>query len=381
MKIRIVPLALLLLTSTVGCAIAQELPRPRARELGLGIGKLPTGRQNAITDVDNVQVGHVTLNEGENVRTGVTVIFPHRGNVFRHKVHAAIVVGNGFGKLVGVTQVEELGTLETPIALTNTLCVWRAAEGLVEHTLTQPGNENVRSVNPVVGETNDSYLNDIRRPALEPKHIAEAYRLASSGPVEEGSVGAGTGTRCFGFKGGIGTSSRRIESGRKVYTVGVLVQSNFGGALTIKGARVGRDLRPESESSPRSEEQKSDGSCMIVVATDAPLDARRLKRVGRRALLGLGATGSAMAHGSGDYVIAFTTARDAEFLADASLTPIFQATRDATEEAILNSLLRARTTTGYQQRKLEEIPVDRLIDLCRKHRVLEEDSKPKPRKD
>ena len=351
------------------------MPRPRAREVGINIGFLDTGPLNAITDVAGVHVGQVTLNEGDDIRTGVTVVLPHTRNIFQEKVPAAIVVGNGFGKLVGVTQVEELGTLETPIGLTNTLSVFRVADGLIEHTLGLPGNEDVRSVNPVVGETNDGFLNDIRGRHVTTEHVAEAIREATEGVVEEGTVGAGAGTRCFGFKGGIGTSSRRLPEARGGWTLGVLVQSNFGGSLTVNGARIGDAIGDGFREQILGAPAEEGGSCMIIVATDAPLDARQLKRLARRALLGLGATGSVMSHGSGDYVIAFSTvavgAANAGF-EDRNLTPLFQAACEATEEAILNSLLRATTTTGRDGHHLEAIPIDRLLEACREHQVLDE---------
>ncbi len=357
--------------------------RPRARELGIEIGVLPPGPHNAITDVAGVLVGHHTLIAGQDVRTGVTVVLPHGGNLFQHKVPAAIVVGNGFGKLVGVTQVDELGNLETPIVLTNTLSVFTAADALIQYTLRQEGNEEVRSVNPVVGETNDGYLSDIRSRPVRSEHVLAAIRAAQAGPVEEGCVGAGTGTRCLGFKGGIGTASRRLPKPAGAYTVGVLVQSNFGGVLTVGGAPVGQDLGTyylkDLTDAPTAEE----GSCMIVVATDAPLDHRQLKRLGRRALLGLGAIGSPMMHGSGDYVIAFSTderlrgshsARGPEraqtILDDRALSPLFQAVREATEEAILNSLLRATTVVGFRGRKVEAIPIGPLVEICKRRGVI-----------
>ena len=375
---------LLLLVLCVAClsrtpspSKAEEPRRPRARDIGLTIGLLPPGHHNAITDVEGVRVGHHTLNEGTGIRTGVTVIVPQPGNVFRQKLPAAIVVGNGFGKLVGITQVEELGTLETPIALTNTLSVFTAANALVQHTLSLPGNEEVRSVNPVVGETNDGYLNDIRGRHLKAEHVLAALRSAHDGPVEEGAVGAGTGTRCFRYKGGIGTSSRRIAGGFGPCVLGVLVQSNFDGSLTINGVNVGDVLGTGYRDRLLRGLRGSGGSCMIVVATDAPLDARQLKRLARRALLGLGAIGSTMSHGSGDYVIAFSTANEVQAASeeesalsrraavnDRQLTPLFQAAREATEEAILNSLLRATTTTGFKGRTVEAIPIKQLQDAC-----------------
>lgn len=327
--------------------------RPRAREIGLKPGVLPPGSLNAITDVAGVRVGHVTLIEGDRVRTGVTAILPHGGNLFQEKVPAAVYVGNGFGKLAGSTQVEELGVIETPIILTNTLSVWRAGEAAVEYILAIPGNEKVFSVNPLVGETNDGRLNDIRGMHVEKKHVLEAIRNARTGSVEEGAVGAGTGTMAFGFKGGIGTSSRQAGG----YMVGALVQSNFGGNLTMGGVPVGRFLKKDDT---------ADGSLMMIVATDAPVDARQLKRLAKRALLGMARTGSASAHGSGDYVVAFTIARNRAPIPDDSLTPLFEAVVEATEEAIYNSLLKAVTMRGYQGRVAEALPIDRLREILAK---------------
>jgi len=357
--------------------------RPRARELGIRIGILPPGPNNAITDVAGVLVGHRTVRSGQDVRTGVTAILPHDGNIFQQKVPAAVVVGNGFGKLVGTTQINELGNLETPVILTNTLSVFNAADALISYTLSQEGNQEVYSVNPVVGETNDAYLNDVRGRHVSRDHVLEAIAAARSGPVEEGSVGAGTGTRCFGFKGGIGTASRRLPKPTGGYTVGVLVQSNFGGVLTINGAPVGKELGRYYMKNLVEAEKAEGGSCMIVVATDAPLGARKLKRVARRALLGLGAIGSPMTHGSGDYVIAFSTdenlrvpyksgrrMRTRNVLRDSALSPLFQATREATEEALLNSLLRATTVTGFRGRTTEAIPIDRVVEICRRCGVI-----------
>lgn len=358
--------------------------RPRAREIGLRFGDLPPGPDNAITDVPGVRVGHRTLIRGGDVRTGVTAILPHGGNLFQQKVPAAIVVGNGFGKLVGSTQVHELGNIETPILLTNTLSVFRAADALIDHMLAQGGNESVRSINPVVAETNDGWLNDIRARPVTPEDVFAALRDARPGPVAEGSVGAGTGTRCLGFKGGIGTASRRITKSTPDYMLGVLVQSNFGGNLTVAGAPVGRELRPAAARDRRAPESDRGGSCVIVVATDAPLDARQLRRLATRALLGLAAVGSPMSHGSGDYVIAFSTAETARIphraarsetrrtiLRDEALTPLFQAARDATEEAIINSLLRATTITGRAGHKSEAIPIDRLVEICKRYGAIQ----------
>jgi len=332
---------------------------------------------NAITDVAGVHVGHFTLIRGDDVRTGATAILPHPGNIFQEKVPAAIVVGNGFGKLVGVSQVEELGVLETPILLTNTLNVWEAAATLVEHTLQQAGNEAVGSVNPVVGETNDGYLNDIRGRHLQREHFLQALANARPDAVEEGAVGAGTGTVAFGFKGGIGTASRRLPDALGSYVVGVLVQTNFGGILTINGVPVGVEL---GRYAFRQYVSPGDGSCMMVVATDAPLDARQLKRLARRALAGMARTGSSFSSGSGDYVIAFSTARDVRIphtasgqtetrpgLSDTALSPLFQAVAEATEEAIYNSLLRATTTRGREEHEVPALPLDELQRLLKKY--------------
>jgi D-aminopeptidase len=354
--------------------------RQLARDIGIVIGVLAPGPLNAITDVAGVRVGHRTITEGQATRTGVTAVLPHGGNIFREKVPAAIVVGNGFGKLVGSTQVAELGTLETPVVLTNTLSAFTAADALVAYTLRLEGNEDVRSVNPVVGETNDGWLNDIRARTVGHEHVMAAIAAATDGPVEEGPVGAGTGTRCLGWKGGIGTSSRRLPQALGRYVVGVLAQTNFGGILTVNGAPVGRELGRYYLQESENERPRDGGSCMLVVATDAPLDARQLKRLARRALLGLAAVGSPMTHGSGDYVIAFSTAKSVRsphqhkgaiqtrnLLRDEALSPLFQATREATEEAILNSLLKATTVTGFRGRTCEAIPVDRLIEICKRY--------------
>src|SRR5690606_29108384 len=293
-----------IIVSGTGMAQAPDAidSRPRAREAGVVIGVLPTGPHNAITDVPGVTVGHATVVEGDDVRTGVTAILPHAGDLYRERVPAAIVVGNGYGKLLGVTQVDELGELETPILLTGTLGVWRAADALVEWQLARPGMAQVRSLNPVVGETNDGFLNDIRARPLRPEHVRRALDTASVDNVEEGAVGAGTGTIAFGWKGGIGTSSRRLDPARGGYTVGVLVQSNYGGRLTIGGVALDA-LQPRRVAAREAPPARGDGSIMIVVATDAPLDARLLRRLATRALLGLGRTGSSMSNGSGDYVI------------------------------------------------------------------------------
>jgi len=368
----------MLLAVVAAPGAGQEPPRPRARDIGLRPGILSPGPLNAITDVAGVRVGQVTLVEGDRVRTGVTAILPHGGNIFQEKVPAAVYVGNGFGKLAGSTQVDELGVLETPIVLTNTLSVWRAGEALVEYTLALAGNEQVRSVNPLVGETNDGGLNDIRGLHVEKRHVLEALRKATSGAVEEGAVGAGTGTVAFGFKGGIGTASRVLSASLGGYTVGVLVQTNFGGVLTMDGVPVGQELGHLLKNQALSKEF-GDGSVMIVTATDAPLDARQLKRLARRAMLGLARTGSPSSHGSGDYVVAFSTAPSLRYrfgssgthsrtvLADDSMTPLFQAVVEATEEAIYNSLLKATTTRGYGGTVVEALPVDRVKEIMRKY--------------
>lgn len=356
---RAIVLALLLATFS----IAADEVRPRARDLGLRPGILTPGTLNAITDVPGVRVGQVTLVEGTSVRTGVTAIVPHPGNLFQQKVRAAIQVANGFGKLIGSTQVEELGVIETPIVLTNTLSVWRAAEALAEYTMQQPGNAQVRSVNPVVGETNDGTLNDIRGLHVENRHVFDAIRISQTGAVAEGSVGAGTGTAAFGWKGGIGTASRKLPPSLGGYTVGVLVQSNFGRVLTMDGIPVGRELGRYL-----LQGETGDGSLMIVLATDAPADARQLRRIARRTFLGMARTGSPSTHGSGDYAIAFSTTPSKEIMSDELLTPLFEAAVEATEEAILNSLLRATTVTGQDGNKIEAIPIDRLREIIRKYR-------------
>jgi len=368
-----------------GLELQAEIPaqphRPRARDLGVCIGVLRPGKWNAITDVEGVRVGHCTVIEGDSVRTGATVIVPHPGNVFQERVPAAVSVGNAFGKLAGSTQVEELGELETPIALVNTLSVPVAATALIDYTLRTPGNESVRSVNPVVGETNDSWLNDIAGRRLRAEEVLQALKEAHSGPVEEGAVGAGTGTVCFGFKGGIGTASRVLPKSRGGYTVGVLVQTNFDGILQINGAPVGRELGRF----PMAEELGAEeyGSCMIVVATDAPLLSRNLKRLAKRALFGLARTGGYCSNGSGDYVIAFSTNPAVRIrrkpeggllqfreLPNSALSPLFLAAVEATEEAILNSLFRARTVRGKEGHEAQALPLEQVIEICKKYNVL-----------
>lgn len=391
----------LLLTTFSGSALMAQETRPRARDIGVTVGVFDTGANNAITDVQGVRVGHATV-RGETGNTGVTAILPPGDDWFRDRVPAAIVVGNGFGKLLGVTQVRELGELETPVLLTCTLCVWRAADAMVDWMIARPGMEDVRSINPVVGETNDGALNDIRARPITPQHVAAALDGATGGAVEEGAVGAGTGTVAFGWKGGIGTSSRVLPESYDGYTVGVVVQSNYGGILTIDGAPVGRELGQysfqqvverrqngdrsgaEAESRAKSAAEVSrraepspDGSIMIVIATDAPLGPRHLERLAERALFGLARTGSTMSNGSGDYVIAFSTAESVRrrsgsapqqitALSNDELTPLFQAVAEATEEAIYNSMLKAVTTT-YGTRTVEALPIDRVMEVLRKY--------------
>jgi len=367
------PIAVLL--AAAASIASPEESRPRARDLGVAPGVFPPGARNAITDVAGVKVGHVTLVEGDSVRTGVTAIVPHGGNLFQDKVAGGVFVGNAFGKLAGSTQVEELGTIEAPIVLTTTLSVGTAVEAVVAETLGREGNGEVRSVNAVVGETNDGMLNDGRGRHVTRDHVLAAIRGAGDGPVAEGSVGAGTGTACFGWKGGIGTSSRVVPPPYGGFTVGVLVQTNFGGVLTIDGVPVGRELGRYAFG-PQS--AAGDGSCMIVVATDAPLDARDLRRLAARAVFALARTGSSYSNGSGDYAIAFstspevrtrhgeTTPRARAVLPSEGVSPLFEAVLEATEEAVYNSLFRATTVTGRGQ-TVEAIPVDRVRAILRKY--------------
>lgn len=368
----------LFLLSLLAFGLSSSIAQQRAREMGLKIGVLETGKLNSITDIAGVKVGHTTLIQGTNVRTGVTAILPHSGNLFQEKVPAAIYVGNGFGKLAGSTQVKELGNIETPIILTNTLSVATAMEAVIEHTLLQKGNEQVQSVNAVVGETNDGGLNDIRGRHIRKSDVLNAIHTASDGIVAEGSVGAGTGTVCFGFKGGIGSSSRKLPESLGGYTVGVLVQTNFGGVLEINGVPVGQELGQFSFS--RELSKKSDGSCMIVVATDAPLDSRNLERLAKRAFMALAKTGGIASNGSGDYVIAFSTdsslriphiARtktiNASLLVNDAVTPLFLAAIEATEEAVLNSLFMSATMQGKDNREIPGLPVERVKEILRKY--------------
>jgi len=355
--------------------------KPRARDLGLEPGVFPPGPMNAITDVKGVKVGHTTIVEGDNVRTGVTAIVPHGGNVFQEKVAGAVFVGNAFGKLAGSTQVLELGQIETPIVLTNTLSVGTAVEAVVAYTLAQSGNEQVRSVNAVVGETNDGGLNDIRGFHVTRDHVMAAIRGATDGPVAEGSVGAGTGTQAYGWKGGIGTSSRVLPQRYGGYTLGVLVQTNFGGVLTIGGAPVGKELGryPYAPGTRPGADNVADGSCMIVVATDAPVDARDLRRIAARAVFGLARTGSAYSNGSGDFAIAFSTSPELRFRSSDNdrprvildvdaVSPLFEAVLEATEEAVYNSLFQATPVTSGG-RTTEAIPIERVKEILKKYGI------------
>lgn len=389
-----------LLTAQTPPSASPDNRRPRAREAGVRVGVLPVGPLNAITDVAGLTVGHTTIIRGDNIRTGVTAILPHSGNLFREKVPGAVFVGNGFGKLMGSTQVSELGEIETPILLTSTLNVPRVADALLDYMLGLPGNEDVQSVNPLVAETNDGYLNDIRGRHVSRDDVFGAIKSARGGSLEEGSVGAGTGTVAFGFKGGIGTASRQLPAGLGGFTVGVLVQTNFGGILTINGTPVGRELgryylrealsasgptpgrRPDPD--PTSvQPNAADGSVIIVIATDAPVDARNLRRMAARAMMGLARTGAAGSNGSGDYAIAFSTSSDVRIrlpanptdrnaprslrtLPNDAMSPLFLGVIEATEEAIYNSLFRATTITG-RGHTIEALPIERTLEILRKH--------------
>ena len=381
----------LLAATLVNFTLAQtaiDNARPRVRDLGLRIGVLPIGKENAITDVGGVMVGHVTIIRGDNVRTGITAIVPHAGNMFQEKVPGAVVVGNGFGKLAGSTQVNELGEIETPIMLTATLSVPKVGDYLMDYMLSLPGNENVQSINPLVAETNDGFLNDIRGRHIARDDVFNAVKSAKGGAVDEGSVGAGTGTVAFGWKGGIGTSSRKLPASLGGYTIGVLVQSNFGGVLSIDGVPIGVELGKYylkdalGSANPKSEipnPKLADGSIIIVIATDAPLDHRQLTRLASRSMSGLARTGSSMTNGSGDYSIAFSTTnrinssdkvRNVQVLGNDTMSPLFQAVIEATEEAIYNSMLRATTVTGKDKRTVEALPIDRVKELLKKYRKI-----------
>jgi len=379
-----------LLCLAAGPVSAQDEPRPRARDLGIEVGVFQPGELNAITDVSGIRVGQVTVREGTRVNTGITAILPHGGSVFEDRVPAALFVGNGYGKLLGVTQIRELGELETPILLTCTLCVWKAADGMVAWMLQQDGMAEVRSINAVVGETNDGGLNDIRSRPITPEHVRTALESATGGTVEEGSVGAGRGTRAFGWKGGIGTSSRVLPAVLGGYTVGVLVQSNFGGILTVGGAPVGQELGQYSfreaveggdvELDAAGGWDEGQGSIMIVVATNAPLSSHSLERLAARAIMGLSRTGSFAGNGSGDYVIAFSTAESVrrargqvvhtvEDLDNGRMSALFQGVVEATEEAIYNSLFKATTVTGVLG-TAEALPIDATVEILRRYGVI-----------
>jgi D-aminopeptidase len=373
MRRRLIATALLLFACVPASAQHKDL-----RGYGIAIGVLQPGTWNAITDVPDVRVGQKTLVKGDSIRTGVTAVLPYPGNIFQRKVPAAVYVGNGFGKLTGTTQIEELGNIETPIVLTNTLSVPTAADALIDYTFTFDENSDVRSVNPVVGETNDGYLNDIRGRHVTRQDVLDAIASAKSGEVAEGNVGAGTGTVAFGFKGGIGTSSRKLPKRLGGYTVGVLVQTNFGGVLKVDGVPVGKALHTYYLSDKLN--YSPDGSCMIVVATDAPLGSRNLKRLAKRAMLGLGRTGGIASNGSGDYVIAFSTregnrvpyeseqsTRQLTVLGNDAMSPLFMAAIEATEEAIINSLFHAETMSGRDGHKVEALPVDKVLRLMEQH--------------
>jgi len=372
-------------------AIGQNASRPRVRDAGVQVGVMTPGPLNAITDVNGVLVGQTTIIRGDNVRTGVTAILPHGGNLFREKVPGAVFVGNAFGKLAGSTQMNELGEIETPILLTSTLSVPRVADYLIDYMLALPGNEEVQSINPLVGETNDGYLNDIRSRPITRDDVFAAIHSAKAGAVEEGSVGAGTGTIAFGWKGGIGTASRKLPVSLGGYTVGALVQTNFGGVLTIAGAPVGKELgryafrdqleKPGAHSKMLNGD-RADGSCMIVVATDAPVDARNLKRLAARAIMGMARTGASGSNGSGDYVIAFSTApelrihpgdeskaRSVTVLGNEAMSPLFLAVMEATEEAIYNSMFRATTMSG-RGHTIEALPLDKTLEILREHKAI-----------
>ena len=378
----------LLVTAPVLSSAASAQDRVRARALGVAPGIFAPGAHNAITDVPGVRVGQVTLKEGERIRTGVTAILPHSGNAYRSRVPAALHVGNGYGKFIGATQLNELGELETPVLLTCTLCVWKAADAMAAWMLEQPDMQQVQSINPVVGETNDGDLNDIRARPIDAQAVRRALETASAGPVQEGSVGAGTGTIAFGWKGGIGTSSRVLPASLGGWRVGVLVQSNFGGVLQVMGAPVGRELgryafqnavAAQASAKPGLADDRGDGSIIIIIATDAPLSDRNLSRVASRAMMGLGRTGSSASNGSGDYALAFSTAESVRRpfdatrhatteLANQEMSAVFQASVEAVEEAIYNSLFMATTVSG-NGRTAEAMPLDRVRKVLAEHGI------------
>jgi len=380
----------------IGCStllesktFAQE-KRNRARDLGITTGILPTGKWNAITDVPGVKVGHTSVIQGDNVRTGVSAIIPHEGNIFQDKVAAAVYVGNGFGKMMGISQIQELGNIETPILLTNTLNAPKVADALIDYMIKLPGNERVRSVNSVIGETNDGGLNDIRGRHVQAEHVLQSLNQAKSGLVAEGNVGAGVGTETLGFKGGIGTASRKLPASKGGYTVGVLVQSNFGGVLQINGAPVGRELQ-NFYMMEKKEPYKADGSCMIVIATDAPLSSRNLERLAKRSYISFGNVGGFSSNGSGDYSIAFSTnpavrvpynnknkiEMDVKDIHNDELSALFMAVWEATEEALLNSMFMAEDMTGINKRTVKALPIKETLEILKKYNVLDHDKLPK----
>lgn len=378
---------------TANQLFAQEETRGRARDFGVTIGVLPTGQYNAITDVKGVTVGHQTLIKDEHIRTGVTAIFPHGGNIFQEKVPAAVYVGNGFGKSMGLSQIEELGNIESPILLTNTLNAPIVADGVLDYMLALPGNEDVRSLNAMVGETNDGRLNDIRNRHVSKEDVLVALQSASSGAVAEGNVGAGTGTECLGFKGGIGTASRKLPESKGGYTVGVLVQSNFGGILDVNGAPVGRELNNFYLRDP-NDQYKADGSCMIIIATDAPISDRNLKRLAKRSYIAFGNVGAFSSNGSGDYSIAFSThegnriphdtkqgVMQKEDLSNNDMSPLFLAVWEATEEAILNSMFMAEDMKGNGGRFVPALPIQKTLEIMEKYNVLNHEQLPKAIRD
>ena len=374
---RMIKIPLLLILATFDKTFLMAQNAERAADIGIRIGVLSPGKLNAITDVPGVKVGHTTIIKGDSIRTGVTAILPHDGNLFQQKVPAAVYVGNGFGKLTGTTQIKELGNIESPVILTNTLSVSTAMNAIVSFTISQKGNQNVQSVNAVVGETNDGFLNDIRGRHVTESDVLKAINSAASGKVTEGNVGAGTGTTCFGFKGGIGTASRVLPKKLGGYTVGVLVQTNFGGVLAIDGVPVGEELKKYYLREQLNE--NADGSCMIIVATDAPLDSRNLERLAKRAFMGLAKTGGVATNGSGDYVIAFSTDSsiripfnapdilDQKVLSNDAVSPLFMAAIEATEEAIINSLLAAETMKGKSGRVVEALSHEKLKEILKKY--------------
>jgi len=373
----------IILLLTMASCLNIHAQKKRAADYGIKIGILKPGKNNAITDVPGVKVGHATITDGNSINTGVTAILPHSGNIFQNKVPAAIFIGNGFGKLTGYSQIEELGNIETPVILTNTLSVPVAADALIDFTLSFPENKSVRSVNPVVGETNDGGLNDIQKRIITKEHVIQAITRADIGPVQEGNVGAGTGTVCFGYKGGIGTASRKLPESRGGYVVGVLVQTNFGGILQIAGVPVGIELG-KYKFRRIENEYKEDGSCMVVIMTDAPLDSRNLKRLAARAMAGIARTGGMASNGSGDYVIAVSTNEnirityssesmydEVKLLRNEEMDLLFEAVIETTEEAIINSLFAAETMTGKDNLKIEPLPIERTIEIMKKYKRLE----------